>query len=249
MNNRDGSAIVRVLRQVVRALMWTCGAGLAAVAVFLGTCTGVMRVLPDPGIRTPPKWTSASGEPIPEDFLIAMFPVSDAEVIRDAPDGQPVGILTRAVVNSQHEIAAGGWVAVQDASRTAWVELSRLQYLPPAASGVDYFQAFAREYQARDPESPRWATLSIADDASGATVARLHLRQKDHWQDYVYRVKVDAATPTEEFRAWGPGEAFSNIGPFLLAGAAGVLAVFGLAVFAGVFVVRRSGRAARRALP
>jgi hypothetical protein len=216
---------------------WVVVVLIGAVVVF-GV---VFSIIPE--TKSKPTWVSSSGVPTPANFLYAMFPADSAVPLCDSPGGKPVAILARAVVNSQEEINAGGWVQVQEPGGPYAVQLSRLDYAPPLNASADYFAAFVSAYQARDPAGDRHARLEIQRDPSGVASARLHLRQGDHLQDYVYEVSPGRATPREMRVVFGPGEAVADIGRFILA----VGAAIGFLILAGVgsIVVAMRRRAAR----
>lgn len=216
---------------------WIVVVLIGAVVVF----RVVFSVIPE--TKSKPTWVSSSGAPTPANFLYAMFPADSAVPLCDSPGGKPVAILARAVVNSQEEIDAGGWVQVQEPGGPYAVQLSRLDYVPPPSASADYFAAFVSAYKARDPGKYRDARFEIQSGSSGVATARLHLRQGDHLQDYVYEVSPGRATPREMRVVFGPGEAVADIGRFILA----VGAAIGFLILAGVgsIVVAMRRRAAR----
>lgn len=220
-----------------RALRWVSCAALlllAAAAIFIA----VLSLIPTP--KPTPAWTSSSGAPTPPDFLYAMFPTDSAVPLYDSPGDRPVATLNRAVVNSQREIDAGGWVQVLDPGGPYAAELSKLDYLPqPNASPGRLFAAFETSYRARNPADARSASLTLDRAASGVTTARLRLHQNDHWQEYIYDATPGHATPREMYQVFGPGEAFRDIGRLILASAAAIAFVI-LAVIACLVVALRS---------
>ncbi len=151
-----------------------------------------------------------------------MFPIDNAVPLSSVPDGKPVTTLTRAVVNTQEEVVAGGWVQVLDPQGPYVVQLSKLAYLPPETPTTDYFTSFVTAYQARDPNDFRSASFTLQSDASGITIATLHLKQEDHWQDYIYEVTANRATPREMYRVFGPAHAAQSLGQFISALAAAI---------------------------
>lgn len=190
---------------------------IGAVIVF----RAVYAVFPEEKPR--PSWIASSGEPVPPDFCFAMFPIDNAVPLSSVPDGKPVATLTRAVVNTQEEVAAGGWVQVQDPNGPCVVQLSKLAYLPPETPTTDYFTSFVAAYQAREPKDFRSASFTLQRDPSGITIATLHLKQEDQWQDYIYEVTANRATPLEMYKVFGPGQALKDSLRLLTALAAGVV--------------------------
>lgn len=210
---------------------------IGAVVVFAVTFAAI------PVGKLKPSWVSASGKPTPRDFLYAMFPVDDAVPICDSSGGLQVATLARAMMNSQREIDAGGWVAVQSGEETRWVQLNRLSYLPAPDSSVDYFASFAA-YVARHPEEYRSASLELHPGVFGVTTAWLHLKQDEHWQDFFYDISAGRATPREMYSVFGPGEALGDIGRFLTALVAAI--VFRVLAGMGAFVLAMTKLVARR---
>jgi len=205
----------------------------AALAVFGPVAAFRVTLLAIPESKLKPDWVASSGEPPPRDFLYAMFPVNSGVPLRDAPDGKPVSVLGRAVVNSQEEVDAGGWIGVLGGSDPAWVALSDLSCLPPADASTDYFGSFVSAYQSRDPSDYRNARLNFRRERSGTTTATLRISQDDHWQAYVYQVSSGPPKPLEMYRVFGPGEVFKNLDRNLAA--TGAAAVF----LIGVGALRR----------
>lgn len=165
-----------------------------------------------PARKLNPAWESASDLPPPSDFLYAMFPSDDTVPLCNGPGGEQVGVIQRAVTNSQQEIDTGGWVQVQDPSGLRWVQLSKLDYMPPSDAKLDYFAAFVAAYKARALGEHRDARIEFHSDSKGVTAARLHLRQEDHWQEYIYDVSSGRAMPREMYLVFGPGEALADVG-------------------------------------
>ncbi len=158
-----------------------------------------------------PAWTAASGGPVPARFEYAMFPVNATVARYNAPDGAPVGVLDRAVVNSQHEIDAGGWIRVLSPAGDTWVRLSDLAYLPPTGATVDYFAAFGAVYRAEMGDEYGRASLKLENTSPGTTTVTLHLGQDDHAQTYVYDVSKGLAIP-KEYTESGIGNGFMAAG-------------------------------------
>lgn len=219
-----------------RITVWLVQAALlllGSVLVFAAILVLYPKHPPDPA------WQASSGDPVPAEFLYAMFPANANVPIANTPGGTPTGVLTRALVNSQAEIDAGGWVQLQDAAASGWVPLSELRFEPPANSGVDYFAAFNAAYQARAPGDRRGASLNFGPDPSGVQMATLRLKQENHWQEYVYLISAGKAKPLEMYRIFGPGEALRNFGRVLVA--AGGAMLF-LIIASAVVIVRARRR-------
>lgn len=149
--------------------------------------------------------------------MYAMFPFDNSVPLLDSPGGTQVATLTRAVVNSQVEIDAGGWVQVLETDGARVVELGRLDYVPPAGEIQEHFAAFAGLYAARDPNGFHTATIEVQNVGSAPTTVRLQLRQDDHWQEYVYDAAPGRATPREMYRVFGPAAALRQFGRVCLA--------------------------------
>ncbi|MBS0198184.1 MAG: hypothetical protein JSR77_15630 [Planctomycetes bacterium] len=215
---------------------------LAVVAFLLVGAVVVFRVVyaAIPAGKPNPTWVSTSGLPPPSDFLYVMFPTDDTVPLCNGPGGAQVSVIQRALTNSQQEINTGGWVQVQDPRGVRWVQLSRLDYTPPPNANLDYFAAFVAAYKARAPGELRDAKLEFHSDAKGVTTARLHVRQENHRQDYVYDVSSGRATPREMYSVFGPGEALADAGRFAaaLCSAAG----FVMLVSVGSFLRTRAAR-------
>lgn len=194
-----------------------------------------------PPSKPVPSWVSTSGLPPPLDFLYVMFPSDDAVPLFSGPDGEQAGVLERAVTNTQQEISGGRWVAVQDPNGQHWVQLSRLEYLPPPGANRDYVAAFVAAYKARAPGEQRDAKVEFHPVGKGVTNVRLHLRQEDHWQDYIYDVSSGRATPREMNLVFGPGEAIADLGRFseALCSAAAFVVFVGVGAFLRTRAVRR----------
>ncbi len=200
---------------------------ISAAAVFLG----VLFLFPTS--KPKPTWTASDHTPIPADFLYAMFPLNNAVGLFDVPDGSPVDTLRRAVVNSQEEIEAGGWVKVRNPNKPGWVRLGDLGCLPPPEASADYFGAFVSEYRSGPGNEFRSATIDIRTDSAGVTTAKLHLRiDDDHVEEFVYQILSGAAKPLEMYRYFGPGVALKSVVPAILTGAvaAAIVMVGGFAV-------------------
>lgn len=180
---------------------------VGGLIVFFATMAAIPERMPKP------RWVAADGPP-PADFMYAMFPISNAVALRDAPDGQPAGVLTRAVANSQEEVAAGGWIKVQDPAGAKWVALDQLAYLPPPGAQTDYFAAFDAAYRARAPADFRSASFKLRATPDGARIATLELRQDDYFQEYVYQVSPGPPKALEFYEVFGPGWAMLNLDRF-----------------------------------
>lgn len=162
-------------------------------------------------IEAEPAWTAASGQPVPADFLYAMFPMNATVTMYDTPDGVPVGVLARAVVNSQEEIDAGGWIRVLNPAGDTWVRLSELAYLPPPGANVDYFAAFAAGYSARIGDEFGRASVKLENANAGTTSVTLRLGRDDYAQRYEYEVANGLAVPKKYVRS-GIGDALRAAG-------------------------------------
>jgi hypothetical protein len=220
-------------------LKWAAVVVLSSALIFWL----VLAAIPAP--QPAPRWTAASGDPVPDSFLYAMFPLNNAVPLCDAPDGKPVAKLTRAVANSQREIDAGGWVQVQDANVATWVALDNLVYSPAPGDTTDYFDAFVTAHRARAPGDFRSATLELHTEPNQVTIATLRLSQDDHWQKYVYQVSPGPPKPLEMYSASGPGEALRAVPRFLMACGSSA-AFFIIAVPLISLMIARSRRAHAR---
>jgi hypothetical protein len=179
---------------------------LGPIVVFVAAASASMVF-----ITSEPAWTAASGEPVPAKFEYAMFPINATVALHDAPDGTPVRVLDRAVVNSQREIDAGGWIRVLNPAGDTWVRLSELAYLPPAGATVDYFAAFAAVYPAQIADEFGNASLKLESASMGTTLITLRLGQDDHAQSYVYEVSNGHASP-KRYTESGIGDGLRAVG-------------------------------------
>jgi hypothetical protein len=223
----------------IRVLRWLGVIGLTligAVVVF----SVVFSAIPDDNLK--PSWTASSGAPTPPEFHYAMFPVNATVPLCDAPSGKPVGVLARALVNSQAEIDAGGWVRVLDPAGVTWAPMTELRYLPVSNASEDYFEPFRTAYQARDPSGFRSASLRLREDSSGVTIATLRLSQDDYWQSYVYEVSEDRVRPLEMHLVSGVSQGLAAFGRSVFALGAVViyLVVVGLAAIVLVLCRRKA---------
>jgi hypothetical protein len=141
-------------------------------------------------------WALSSGTPTPADFMYAMFPAKDDIPVFDQPDGKEAGKLTRAMVNVESEVRAGGWVEAVGSGGSTWVRMDDLRYRAPPDPATDYFGAFEKVFQARDPVGYRTASLRFEDDVR--TTATLHLGHDEWWEEYVYEVSGGGATARAE---------------------------------------------------
>jgi hypothetical protein len=168
-----------------------------------------------------PTWVARGGEPVPSDFCYAMFPAHNAVPKFDAPNGAPIGVVDRALVNSQAERDAGGFVRMNDPKGTAWVRMDDLGFVPPDASSLDYFAAFKAEYAASAPGEFRSATLKLDTERGGMTRATLRLRpDDDHVEIYVYDISNGRATAVQMTRYFGPAVALGSVVPAAVVGCA-----------------------------
>lgn len=184
------------------------------IVVFFAVASACMVFL------TPePAWTAASGEPVPAKFLYAMFPVNATVAVHDAPDGTPMGVLDRAVVNSQREIDAGGWVRVLSPAGDTWVRLSELTYVQPAGTTVDYFAAFAAVYPAQMADGYGKASMTLEIANTGIETVTLHLSQdqEDDRQTYIYELSQAGVKPVEMYVIDGLSVGFQIAGLAMIA--------------------------------
>jgi len=112
----------------------------------------------------------------------------------DAPDGQQVEMLTRALVNSQKEVDAGGWVEARDPGKVTWVRLSELRFVPPPNAGV-YFDRFVAVYRERNPPYYQNATCSFEAAAPGETRATLRMQNDRRTTEYSYLISASGVRP------------------------------------------------------
>jgi hypothetical protein len=212
---------------------------IATIAVFRVTLLFIPPAAPTPS------WSSASGDPVPPEFCYVMFPASTSVPMRDAPPSsptsKPIGTLQRAVVNSQEEIDAGGWVAVQSSSSVGWVQIDDLIYLPPAASTTDLFGGFVAAYRALDSDPFCDASFDLSQTPGGPTIANLRLRDDDHWQEYRYEITPAGPRPIEMYKVFGPALAMEDLGRVVIAAAA-ALGFLAVAITAVVIVSLRKQR-------
>lgn len=190
-----------------------------------------------------PNWTAASGEAVPENFQYVMFPTHEDVRRHDAPDGARIGTLDRAVVNSQAEIEAGGWVRVLGAESDSWVKLSELAYLPPSGANVDYFAAYAKVYREQIERGSGRATLEITGQAERNAIITLRLAQEqdDDAQKYVYEVSQGRATPIKMYTIDGIAIGFAVAGVVMI-----TMTAYGAAVIVYLIVrFLRRGAATR----
>ncbi len=174
---------------------------LLAVVLLVGPVVVFVASASVAIITSEPTWSASSGAAVPPDFAYAMFPVNAAVAWHSAPDGAAVGVLDRAVVNSQREIDAGGWIRVLNPAGDTWVRLNDLAYLPPTGAKVDYFAAFAAVYPAQMPDGYGRASLKLESASPGTTIVTLHLSQDDYAQTHVYDVSNGIATPKKYFES------------------------------------------------
>lgn len=176
------------------------------IVVFFAVASACMVFL------TPePAWTAASGETVPAKFQFAMFPVNATVALHDAPDGTPVGVLDRAVVNSRREIDAGGWIRVLNPAGDTWVRLSELAYLPPTGATADYFAAYAAVYSSHIVDGFGIASLKLQSESPGTTTVTLHLVQEENdRQTYIYEVSQGGVTPVKMYVIDGLAEGFET---------------------------------------
>lgn len=219
-------------RPVVRRMAWVIGTFVAAAVVFW------IAWVTNPPRELKPVWVSSSGEPTPKQFLYAMFPLDNAVPVCDAPDGKQVGVLKRAVVNSQEEIDQGGWVKLIEGNKNLWVELKRLTFVPDMGSEPDYFMAYMDSYRARDFTEWRGGFFETADDGSDTKRVRLRLEQDEHWQEWVYDVSGEKVTPIEMYQVFGPAVAFEELGRVMIA----LIAAISVLVFVGCGRLRAAKR-------
>jgi hypothetical protein len=213
--------------------------GSVLFAIWLGTLVIAWWFLP--GADPECIWISSSGHPTPSDFRYAMFPATNDVPIFDRPDGKEVGTLTRAMVNVESEVRAGGWVEVIDPAGSNWVRFEDLRYRAAPGSTTGYFDAFEKAYQARDPADFRTASLRFKEGRGGPTRLTLHLGQDDAWQEYVYQLSGEIATPLVAYIMHGPSAGIIETSRIM-----GAMVVAAVAVGGWVVIGEAWRRRARR---
>lgn len=165
-----------------------------------------------------------------------MFPKSASVQVYDAPDGNGIGTLTRALANSPAEVAAGGWIAVQEPGAVFWVRSTDLSFLPPV--GPDYSKAFEHVYRQRAGDTSRYVGFWL-DGAEPNHRARLRLGNEDGWQESEYTISNGVARPERLLLVSGAGKGLMMAANSL----PGVLASLVTCVAVSI-IARRTGRRA-----
>ncbi len=178
-------------------------------------------------------WDSKSGDIVPRDFRYVMFPTSKGVGLSDAPNGQQIEVLARALVNNQEELDAGGWVEVRNPGRTVWVRMSELQFTPPVDANV-YFERFDAVYRDRNPPYYQKATCSFNPAPSGETRVTLRLRNDRRTTEYSYMVSPTGVQPRTMTTTDSLADAFDWMARIFLATTVATAATISL--FFGVIV-------------
>lgn len=192
---------------------------------------GVLAVVPPS--RAKPDWTAAAGTPTPSSFCYAMFPARPDVPLYDTPNGVVVGTLSRAMVNSQEELDAGGQVELVDRTATSWVKVDDLRFEKPSDAMEVDFAAFDVEYRAKAPNGFRHASLAFTTQQLGSTRFTLRLTDDDNYEVYVYDVIAGKPHAMEMYRVFGPGLALQDLVRLFWA----VLAAAGVAIIIRCVIV------------
>ncbi|HZW07675.1 MAG TPA: hypothetical protein VFF65_11185 [Phycisphaerales bacterium] len=216
----------------------------AAAIVWLAVLIGIVALIPIP--EPQPTWTAAGGTPVPDEFIVVMYPANGSVPLCDAPGGRVIGTLSRALANSHRELATGGtggWIHVNGRPGGSWVRLADLAFHPPANSTTDYFAAYAALYAKRSPRGFASASMSSNPNPDGSQTMTLTRRpDDDHVEKYLYRVAGGVPQPLEMHAYFGPA---TVLGPrlYVLAGAFVAASLAATAtIVAGLHIVSRLER-------
>ncbi len=158
-----------------------------------------------------PVWSAADGTPIPADFLLIQYPIDDDVALFDAPDGNRVGSLERAVANTYTEVGTNRWVAVSESVGTLWVRADALVYSTEPARADRLFKAYERHYKSAaplrsaqaDPFRSAQAKMNVTSDGQVRERFR-RTPDDDHVEEFVYVIDGNSAHPLEQYRYFGP---------------------------------------------
>ncbi|MFT3684825.1 MAG: hypothetical protein QM783_07835 [Phycisphaerales bacterium] len=227
---------------------------IAAVGAFWLS----QRVLPGASFNR--SWSALSGTPVRNDFVYLMFPGRMDVPVYDAPGGKQIGILERAVGNSQGELEGGKWVSVPrmlaDGS-PGFVLISDLIYLSPATIGripagerpPNYIKGLYDIYREREPGRRRGIQFQLRQGipeevkeearlVQGLEGRFVTLRLEDigNRQDFHAFVTPDKAIPLAEDTLYAGARAWAKVARWGIGGAVAALAA--AAVWVGCVVVR-----------
>lgn len=152
-----------------------------------------------------PVWAAGDGTPIPADFLLIQYPNDDDVALFDAPDGNRVGTLDRAVANTYTEVATNQWVTVNVGAGTLWVRANALVFSTDPTRADRLLSAYERHFKSgsNDPFRSAGAKMNLTADGQ----VRVRFRRTpddDHVEEFVYVIDGNSAHPVEQYRYFGP---------------------------------------------
>lgn len=193
--------------------------GLIVAAGWLLSFMLAMGVLSAP-LTPKVVWRDGDGTPVPPDFLYLMYPADEEVELYDAPGGERVGTLDRAVLNAHHELV-DEWISVIDGDATRWVRRDRLVFFGESAEREGLTTAFVEQWRRSDPEE----NINVSMAAGTLRVSR-----DDGWEEYDYEpvvvggvlYELDEASAKPREMRWMSGIAAGIVGGVATLFAAGV---------------------------
>ncbi len=185
----------------------------------------ISKAFPDHPIKW--DWEATSAAPVPANFMYIMFPASPNAAVYDRPNGKAVGILDRAMMNSEAE-RTDVWVRLVSVPPAAdlWVRREDLTFDPPP-SQVALVSAASANYKARKADIFAHLRFTPTQSATSADMLLEVRPDDDHAEDYKYSVTNGIATPLKMRRYFGPAVALQSLEDLPVAGliAAAVLVI------------------------
>lgn len=150
--------------------------------------------------RPKPTWTKRQGGgPDEQWFRCVMFPRSPDVQTFDAPNGKPLGTLTRAVTNTPSEIWAGGWIGVNETNAPkSWVRFEDLTFeLPNSDDERSYLSALQASLAGRFPQRTPTVRYEPSRDGDGFE-ARYRESDDKGWQESWYSIQGGHLIPEKQ---------------------------------------------------
>lgn len=210
-------------------VLWVFGIAGFWVLTFWAICAVIPG--PEPGER----WKASAAEPRHPDFVYLMFPKDGAVPVYSTPEGPQVGVLSRAVANSQDEVDAGGWIAVREPTGDVWVRFADLRYVVPPARSMPLVDAYAKVWERKH----RSGSVGIATHEAENRVTSVTFRRgvDDGWEEFQYDVAADgSARPSRILHMSAAGAGVNGAVQFI--GASVGATVLSAVVAAGVWAIR-----------
>lgn len=221
-------------------IVWVAAVVLVSgvLAVVSGLTTlGVMSRAVVPEVV----WQAGGGAPVPDDFVVVMFPADDDVAVYAEADGasERIGVLGRALGNRVRELDQD-WIYVNAVGSGGYVRRSDLALVPPTGRLDPLFEAL-RASEAERGIEPRVRDLEAITLTTGGVGFRARVGwEGGSWDEYRWDIVGGGASPQSVLRWHEQTVAFEGLGAVVMSAVVMVTVFAGCALVGvvGVLVVR-----------